>query len=243
VARAAGPGVVRLAGVAGVGVLEMGEGGAHAQDQDGQAGHGRGDGPRGVRHPGLGQEVVGGLPGHAQEQGRGRGPAGEPPGPVRYRGAGGEPGAQRVGGVGLDADRQGDGGVQVQGVPDPGQRVDLPEPGQLPDADPPGPDRDGGGQGEEQLTGAGAAGTSRTVLPVLVRGGPPARGPVPGFRVAVVTGRPASWRAAGRRLPGPGQRRGPVPGSGSWRRACCRVRRPAALLRRQVRHARPVRPW
>ncbi len=104
----------------------------------------------GVRGAGLGEEVVGGLPGHAQEQGADRGPAGEPAGPGGDDGAGGQPGVQRVGGVGLDAGGQGDGGVQMQGVPDAWQRVDFPEAGQLADAGPPGPDRDRRGQGQDE---------------------------------------------------------------------------------------------
>ena len=62
---------------------------------------------------------------------------------------GGEPSTQGVGGVGLDADREGDGGVEVERCPEPGQGVDLPEAGHLADAHPPGPHR-GGGEGQEQ---------------------------------------------------------------------------------------------
>ncbi|HXL16464.1 MAG TPA: hypothetical protein VN961_02970 [Streptosporangiaceae bacterium] len=40
----------------------MRERGAHAQDQDGEAGHGGSDGPRWVGRPGLGEQVVGNLP-------------------------------------------------------------------------------------------------------------------------------------------------------------------------------------
>ena len=121
------------------------------QDQDRQAGHDRGDGPRRPRHPGLGQQVVGDLPGHAEREGADRGPPGEPAGPVadRRRSAG-EPGAQRVRRVRLDADRQGDGRVQVQRGPDARQRGDQPEPGLLRDADPAGPHLGRGRGGQDQ---------------------------------------------------------------------------------------------
>ena len=46
-----------------------------------------------------------------------RGPLGEPAGPGADRSARGQPGAQRVRGVGLDADGQGDGRVQMQRRP------------------------------------------------------------------------------------------------------------------------------
>jgi len=78
------------------------------------------------------------------------GPAGEPPCPVADGRVAGEPGAQRERGVGLDADRQRDGRVDVQGVPDAGQRPDLTEPGHLPDAHPAGPHRHSGGRGQDQ---------------------------------------------------------------------------------------------
>ena len=52
-----------------VGVEEVGEGGGHAEDEDGQAGDGGGDGPGGVGGVGLGEEVVGDQPCHAEYQG------------------------------------------------------------------------------------------------------------------------------------------------------------------------------
>ena len=42
-----------------------------------------GDGPRRPRHPGLGHQVVGDLPGHAEREGADRRPLGEPAGPRR----------------------------------------------------------------------------------------------------------------------------------------------------------------
>ena len=62
----------------------------------------------------------------------------------------GQPGAQCVRRVGLDADRQGDGGVQVQRGPDARQRGHQPEPGLLRDADPPGPHLGRGRGGQDQ---------------------------------------------------------------------------------------------
>ena len=132
--------------------------------QDGQAGYRGGDAPRRVRFPGLGEEVVGDLPGHAQQQRADRGPAGESAGAGGHRGAGGQPGPQRVGGISLDADRQGDRGVEMQRVPDAGQGMDLPESRHLADADPPGPDRDCRGQRQDQQR----PGPHR---PALTRGG------------------------------------------------------------------------
>ena len=51
-----------------VGAEHVGERGAHAQDQDRQAGHVGGDRPRRAGHPGLGEQVVGDLPGHAEQR-------------------------------------------------------------------------------------------------------------------------------------------------------------------------------
>jgi len=62
----------------------------------------------------------------------------------------GQPGAQRVRGVGFDADRQRDGGVQVQRGPDARQRGDQAEPGLLRDADPPGPHLGRSRDGQDQ---------------------------------------------------------------------------------------------
>ena len=89
---------------ASVGAQHVGQGGPHGQDQDRQAGHDRGDGPRRPRRPGLGEQVVGDLSGHAEREGADRGPLGEPAGPVADRVLVGQPGAQRVRGVRLDAD-------------------------------------------------------------------------------------------------------------------------------------------
>ena len=133
-----------------IGVQHVRQRGPHGQDQDRQAGHDRGDGPRRPRRPGLGQQVVGHLPGHAEREGADRGPPGEPAGPAADRVFPGKPGAQRVRGVRLDADRQGDGGVQVQRGPDARQRGDQAEPGLLRDADPPGPHLGRGRSGQDQ---------------------------------------------------------------------------------------------
>lgn len=65
---ARGGGLLVLAGSVGIGVEEVGEGGAHAQHEDGKAGGGGGDGPGGVGRVGLGQQVVGDLPCHSQRQ-------------------------------------------------------------------------------------------------------------------------------------------------------------------------------
>ena len=70
---------------AGIGAQHVGQRGPHGQDQDRQAGHDRGDGPRRTRRPGLGQQVVGDLPGHAEREGADRGPLGEPAGPAADR--------------------------------------------------------------------------------------------------------------------------------------------------------------
>ena len=134
----------------GVGAQHVGQRGPHGQDQDRQAGHDGGDRPRRPCHPGLGQQVVGDLPGHAEREGADRRPLGEPAGPGADRVLAGQPGAQRVRRVGLDADRQGDGGVQVQRGPDARQRGDQPEPGLLRDADPAGPHLGRGRGGQDQ---------------------------------------------------------------------------------------------
>ena len=135
----------------GIGAEHVGQCGPHAQDQDRQAGHHRRDGPRRPRHPSLGHQVVGHLPGHAEREGADRGPPGEPACPGADRPIAGQPGAQRVRRVGLDADREGDGRVQVQRWPDSRQRGDQPEPGLLRDADPAGPDLECGRGGQDQL--------------------------------------------------------------------------------------------
>ena len=98
----------------GVGAQHVGQCGPHAQDQDRQTGHDGGDRPRRPVHPGLGQQVVGHLPGHAEREGADRRPSGEPAGPGADYLVAGQPGARRVRRVGLNADRQGDGGVQVE---------------------------------------------------------------------------------------------------------------------------------
>ena len=86
----------------------------------------------------------------------------------------GQPGAQRVRRVRLDADRQGDGRVQVQRGPDSRQRGDQPEPGLLRDADPAGPHlRRGRGGEDQQRPGPDGPGTGRRPR----RTGPPAAGP------------------------------------------------------------------
>lgn len=139
-----------LASGVAVGAQQVGQRGAHAEHQDWEAGHGGGDRPRCPVSVGLGQEVVADLTGHAQRQRSDGGPAGEAAGPRRYRGPGVQPCAQREGGVCLDSDGQRDGRVEVQRVPDAGQRPDLAEAGEPADSDPPGPDRDGGGQGQQE---------------------------------------------------------------------------------------------
>ena len=139
-----GPGVVGpvRCGVS-VGAQHVGQRGPHAQDQDRQAGHDGGDGPRCPCRPGLGQQVVGHLPGHAEREGADRRPLREPAGPGADPVLAGQPGAQRVHGVGLDADRQGDRHVDVQRGPDSRQRRDQAEPGPRRDPDPAGPDLSG----------------------------------------------------------------------------------------------------
>ena len=102
--RFSGPVVWSVRCGASIGAEHVGQRSPHGQDQDRQAGHDRGDGPRRPRRPGLGQEVVGHLSGHAECEGADRGPLGEPAGPVADRVPVGQPGAQRVRGVRLDAD-------------------------------------------------------------------------------------------------------------------------------------------
>ena len=170
----------------GIGAQHVGQRGPHGQDQDRQAGHDRGDGPRCPRRSGLGQQVVGHLPGHAEREGADRGPLGEPAGPVADRVLAGQPGAQRVRGVRLHADGQGDGRVQVQRRQDARQRGDQPEPGLLRDADPPGPHlgRRRGGQDQQRPgpDGPGAGGDRRGPVPSGWSGGP-GRGPGPQLQV------------------------------------------------------------
>ena len=84
---------------AGIGAEHVGQRGPHGQDQDRQAGHDHRDRPRRPRRPGLGQQVVGDLSGHAEREGADRGPLGEPAGPAADRVPVGQPGAQRVRGV------------------------------------------------------------------------------------------------------------------------------------------------
>ena len=95
---------------------QVSERGPHAQDQDRKAGHQRRDLPGHPCHVRLGEQVIGHLPGHAQQQRADRGPAGEPPRPVGDDRAAGQPGAQREGRVRLHADWQSDGSIDVQGV-------------------------------------------------------------------------------------------------------------------------------
>ena len=144
---------------------------SHGQDQDRQAGHDGGDRPRRPGHPSLGHQVVGDLPGHAEREGADRRPLGEPAGPAADRLVAGQPGAQRVRRIGLDADRQGDRGVQVQRRPDTRQRGHQPEPGHLRDGDPPGPHlgRRRGGQDQQRPGPYGPARPGRRRGPV--RGG------------------------------------------------------------------------
>jgi hypothetical protein len=106
----------------GIGAEHVSQRGPHGQDQDRQAGHDRGDGPWCPRRPGLGQQVVGHLSGHAECEGADRRPLSEPAGPAADRVLAAQPGTQRVRGVRLDADGQGDGRVQVQGRQDARQR-------------------------------------------------------------------------------------------------------------------------
>ena len=161
---------------AGIGAQHVGQRGPHGQDQDRQAGHDRGDGPRCPRRPGLGQQVVGHLPGHAEREGADRGPLGEPAGPAADRVLAGQPGAQRVRGVRLHADGQGDGRVQVQRRQDARQRGDQPEPGLLRDADPAGPHLGRGRGGQDQQRpgpdGPGAGGDRGGPVPSGWSGGP-----------------------------------------------------------------------
>ena len=161
---------------ASIGAEHVGQRGPHGQDQDRQAGHDRGDGPRCPRRPGLGEQVVGHLPGHAEREGADRGPLGEPAGPAADRVLAGQPGAQRVRGVRLDADGQGDGRVQVQRRQDARQRGDQPEPGLLRDADPAGPHLGRGRGGQDQQRpgpdGPGAGGDRGGPVPSGWSGGP-----------------------------------------------------------------------
>ena len=122
-------GPVPLVRVASVRADHVGESGAHAEDQDWEAGDRRGDAPRRVPGMSLGQQVVGDLPGHAEDQGADCGPAGEAACPGGDRGAGGEPCTQRVSGISLDTHGQGNRGVQAQGIPNARERADLPETG------------------------------------------------------------------------------------------------------------------
>ena len=133
----------------------------------------------------------------------------------------GQPGAQRVRGVGLDADRQGDGGVQVQRGPDARQRGDQAEPGLLRDADPPGPHlgRGRGGQDQQRPGPDGPArpgarrGPVRAAGPAVRAGtGPRRPGSAAGDASMVTAAMPVttlrSWRAgAARRSARPARRR------------------------------------
>jgi hypothetical protein len=168
----AGPAVWVICG--GVGAQHVRQCGPHAQDQDREAGHDGGDRPRRPCHPALGQQVIGDLPGHPEREGEDRRPLGEPAGPGAHRMLAGQPRAQGVRGVGLDADREGDGGVQVQGGPDARQRGDQPEPGLLRDSDLAGPHLGRGRRGQDQQR-PGRHGPAR---PAHGRG--PARGGRPG---------------------------------------------------------------
>ncbi len=88
--------------------------------------------------------------GHAEDHRRDSRPAGAPAGPVADSRVTGQPGTEREGRVSLDAGRQGNRSVQVEGVPDTGEWPDLTEPGHLADAHPAGPDRDRRGQRQDQ---------------------------------------------------------------------------------------------
>ena len=179
--------------------------------------------------------------------------AGEPAGPVADHLVSGQPGTQRVRGVGLDADREGDGSVQMQGGPDARQRGDQAEAGLLRDADPPGPHLGRGRGGQDQQRpgpdgppGRGPAGDrSATAGPVVRAGtgprrpGSAARDASMGMAAMPVTTLP-SWRAgAARRSARPGRRR-PRRGwrgrRSRWRRSRCRCR--CARRRRGRRRSR-----
>ena len=121
------------------------------RDQDRQAGHDGGDSPRRWCGPGVGQQVRGDLPGHPEQERADRGPLREPACPRADRILAGQPGAQRVGRVRLDADRQSDGRVEMQGWPDSWQRGDPPEAGLF---------RDARTQPDHTSVAAGAARTS-----------------------------------------------------------------------------------
>jgi hypothetical protein len=60
--------MIRAVSAAGVGAEHVRQRGAHGQDQDRQAGHEGGDRPRRLRRPGLGEQAVGDLPGHAERE-------------------------------------------------------------------------------------------------------------------------------------------------------------------------------
>jgi hypothetical protein len=83
-------------------------------------------------------QVVRDLAGRAQGQRADSGPLGVPPGAGGD--TAGQPHPQRVRGVGLYSDREGDGGVEFEVFPDPGQWAHDAEPGRPTQPDPPGPD-------------------------------------------------------------------------------------------------------
>ena len=88
----------------GVSAQHVRQRGPHAQDQDRQAGRHGGDRPRRPSHSGLGHQVIGDLPSHAQREGADRRPSGEPAGPRADRAVASQLGVQCVRRVGLDAD-------------------------------------------------------------------------------------------------------------------------------------------
>ena len=151
---------VRCIGGLGVGSQHVRQRGPHAQDQDQQAGHGGRDRPRRPCHPSLGHQVVGDLPRHPEGERADRRPLGEPACPGADRRLAGQPGPRRVSRVGLDADRERDGGVQVERGPDSRQRADQAEAGHLRDPDPAGP-HFGRGRGGQDRT----ARSARTAAP------------------------------------------------------------------------------
>ena len=98
----------------------MREGGPHAENGDWQAGDQRGHFPGRPGRPTPFEQVIGDLPNDAEDHGGDGGPASEAAGPVTDGRVAGEPGMKGERGVGLYTDRQGDGGVDVQGIPDAG---------------------------------------------------------------------------------------------------------------------------
>src|SRR5690606_14222168 len=114
-------------------VLQMDQGTGTADDRDRQDRDEGGDLPRGLVDLRGGEQVVGDLAEGAEHERTNGGPHREPtsavrPGRVR------QPDPQRVGAVRLDADWQGDRGVDDPPVGDAGKQCDRTEPSELAEA-------------------------------------------------------------------------------------------------------------